>query len=99
MMTDAKIDATWAFDPAPVPANISILQDSTGTIRRLATMRRNAESLPPMRKTGTPGANCGVVVRESARSRVLFIHERNSGKRFMIDSGADVSVIPPYSRR
>ncbi len=32
---------------------------------------------------------------ESARSRVLFIHERNSGKRFMIDSGADVSAFPP----
>ncbi len=32
---------------------------------------------------------------ESARSRVLFIHERNSGKRFMIYSGADVSAIPP----
>ncbi len=31
----------------------------------------------------------------SARSRVLFIHERYSGKRFMIDSGADVSAIPP----
>ncbi len=26
---------------------------------------------------------------------MLFIHERNSGKRFMIDSGADVSTITP----
>ncbi len=26
---------------------------------------------------------------------MLFIHERNSDKRFMIDSGADVSAIPP----
>ncbi len=31
---------------------------------------------------------------ESTRSRVLFIHGRNSGKRFIIDSGADVSAIP-----
>ncbi len=32
---------------------------------------------------------------EFARSRLLFIHERNSGKRFMVDSVADVSAIPP----
>ncbi len=29
-----------------------------------------------------------------ARSRVPFIHERSSGKRFMIDSGANVSATP-----
>ncbi len=45
-----------------------------------------------MRETGTPGTS------ESARSRVLFIYERNSGKRFMIDSGADVSAMPLISQ-
>ncbi len=31
---------------------------------------------------------------DSARSRVLYIHERNSGERSMVDYGADVSAIP-----
>ncbi len=33
---------------------------------------------------------------ESFRSRVLFIHERCSVKRFIVDSGAAVSAIPLY---
>ncbi len=32
---------------------------------------------------------------DSAQRRALSIHEYNSGKRFMIDSGADVSAFPP----
>ncbi len=32
---------------------------------------------------------------ESARNHVLYIHERKFGKRFIVDSGADVSAIPP----
>ncbi len=32
---------------------------------------------------------------DSSRSRVLYIQELNSLKRFMIDSGADVNDIPP----
>ncbi len=51
-------------------------------------MRHNSKNFQPIAliAASSPG--------DSARSRVLYIHERNSGKRFMIDSGADVSAIP-----
>ncbi len=46
-------------------------------------------------KRGHPALIAGSLPGDSARNRVLYIPERNSVKRFMIDSGADVSTIPP----
>ncbi len=66
-----------------------------GTTRPLGKTQNDAAPLFLFGKRGHQALIAASSPGDSARSRVLFIHERNSGKRFMIDSGADVSAIPP----
>ncbi len=58
---------------------------------------RKREEMPhPLYPCGKRGHQALIAASspgESARSRVLFIHERNSGTRVMIDSVADV-ILP-----
>ncbi len=88
---DCKLPLAPVHELSIVPVAMPMPQDSAGTIRRLA----KTHPLYPCGKREHQALIAVSSPGESARSRVLFIHERNSGKRFKIDSGADVSTISP----
>ena len=77
--------------PPPVPP-LQIF--SVGTTVNLVTRHRDAAPLVNGRQTSRPVAS-GDVAGQSHLGRLFYVYDRYSYTKFLVDTGAEVSVIPP----
>ena len=82
-----------------LPQNKTLPLLFVGNIPNSVPLQRNAHHLalllPSQRKTTAPGDKRGSIVRRLPQSRLFYVTDATTKQQFLIDTGAEVSVLPP----